>query len=222
MIDVVFFLLVFFMMASLAMTVYQGLARQPARGGERSAECRRDRVDHALRDGGNFLNREPISVAMLGTRIRPLLAKNRELAVIINADREVTHARVVDVLDELRQTGVGQDRHRGGARRPSAAMTDTLFGWAVIASIGTHVAGLAAAAALALGHGGPPPPPIQVPIEVVKVPEEKPAPPPPPKLERRPAPKPVPRVEAREPAPIQPSKLIEGHRRARHPGSDAG
>jgi protein TonB len=89
-------------------------------------------------------------------------------------------------------------------------MTDTLFGWAVIASIGTHVAGLAAAAALALGHGGPPSPPIQVRIEVVKVPEEKPAPPPPPpKLERRPTTKPMRRVEAPEPAPIQPSKLIE-------------
>ena len=46
-------------------------------------------------------------------------------------------------------------------------MSDTLFGWAVIASIGTHVAGLAAAAALALGHGGTTPPPIQVPIEVL-------------------------------------------------------
>ena len=88
-------------------------------------------------------------------------------------------------------------------------MTDTFFGWAVVVSIGTHAAGLAAAAALALGHGGTPPPPIQVPIEVVKVPEEKPAPPPPLKPERRPAPKPVQRVDAREPAPIQPSKLIE-------------
>ena len=87
-------------------------------------------------------------------------------------------------------------------------MTDTFFGWAVVASVGTHVAGLAAAAALTLGHGGTTPPPIQVPIEVVNVPEEKPAPPPP-KPERRPAPKPVRRVEAREPAPIQPSKLIE-------------
>lgn len=88
-------------------------------------------------------------------------------------------------------------------------MSDTLFGWAVIGSVGTHVAGLAAAAALTLGDGGTPPPPIQVPIEVVRVPEEKPAPPPPPKPERRPAPKPVRPVETRESAPIQPSELIE-------------
>jgi len=88
-------------------------------------------------------------------------------------------------------------------------MTDTFFGWAVAVSIGTHVAGLAAAAALALGHGGTTPLPIQVPIEVVRVPEEKPAPPPPPPPERRTAPKPVRQVEALDPAPIQPAKLIE-------------
>lgn len=87
-------------------------------------------------------------------------------------------------------------------------MTDTLFGWAVVASIGTHVAGLGAAAVLVLGHPGALAP-VPVPIEVVKVPEEKPAPPPRPKPERRPAPYPGRRVEAREPAPIQPSKLIE-------------
>ena len=34
--------------------------------------------------------------------------KSRDLAVIVNADRDVTHARVVDVLDELRQSGVGK------------------------------------------------------------------------------------------------------------------
>jgi biopolymer transport protein ExbD len=108
MIDVVFFLLVFFMMASLAMTIYQGLPvnlPEAASGQRNAAETASITLS---RDGGSFLNSEPISVAMLGTRIRPLLAKNRELGVIINADREVTHARVVDVLDELRQTGVGK------------------------------------------------------------------------------------------------------------------
>ena len=88
-------------------------------------------------------------------------------------------------------------------------MTNSAFGWAVVASIATHVAGLGGAAVLALGHSGPPAP-VQVPIEVVKIPEEKPAPPPPPKAEHQPPPpRPVRRVEARESAPIQPSKLID-------------
>jgi biopolymer transport protein ExbD len=60
------------------------------------------------RDGGCFLNSEPVTLGTLGGRLRPLLVKSRDLAVIVNADRDVTHARVVDVLDELRQSGVGK------------------------------------------------------------------------------------------------------------------
>jgi biopolymer transport protein ExbD len=108
MIDVVFFLLVFFMMTSLAMTIYQGLpvALPEASSGQKNAA---EIASITLaKDGGSFLNSEPVTVASLGARIRPLLAKNRELAVVVNADRQVAHARVVDVLDELRQTGVGR------------------------------------------------------------------------------------------------------------------
>ena len=108
MIDVVFFLLVFFMMASLAMTIYRGLPvslPQAASGERHAAETAAITL---TRDGGSFLNSEPVTTATLAGRIRALLAANRDLAVVINADREVAHARVVDVLDELRQTGVGK------------------------------------------------------------------------------------------------------------------
>jgi biopolymer transport protein ExbD len=106
MIDVVFFLLVFFMMASLAMTIYQGLPvslPEAASGQRMAAETAHITVS---RDGQAYLNREPVAVAALPQKLRPLLAAHRELAVVINADREVAHARVVDVLDALRGGGV--------------------------------------------------------------------------------------------------------------------
>jgi biopolymer transport protein ExbD len=106
MIDVVFFLLVFFMMASLAMTIYQGMPvslPEAATGQKAVAETAAITV---ARDGQTYLNREPVALKALPERLRPLLAANRELAVVINADREVAHARVVDVLDELRGSGV--------------------------------------------------------------------------------------------------------------------
>ena len=106
MIDVVFFLLVFFMMASLAMTIYQGLPvslPEAASGQRTAAETANITVS---RDGQTYLNREPVAVAALPQKLRPLLAAHRDLAVVINADREVAHARVVDVLDELRGSGV--------------------------------------------------------------------------------------------------------------------
>ena len=45
MIDVVFFLLVFFMMASLSMTVYRGHAGQPAARGQRQRAAGGERGD---------------------------------------------------------------------------------------------------------------------------------------------------------------------------------
>lgn len=106
MIDVVFFLLVFFMMASLAMTMYQGLPvslPEASSGQKAAAETAHVTVS---RDGQTYLNRELVAVAALPQKLRPLLAANRDLAVVINADRAVAHARVVDVLDELRGSGV--------------------------------------------------------------------------------------------------------------------
>src|SRR5215470_14006530 len=108
MIDVVFFLLVFFMMASLAMTIYGGLPvslPEAASSQRTAAETANITV---ARDGQIYLNREPVAVATLPRKLGPLLAAHRELAVVINADRDVTHARVVEVLDELRGSGVSR------------------------------------------------------------------------------------------------------------------
>ena len=110
MIDVVFFLLVFFMMARSGHDHLPGLARStcPRRRG-RPAERRRDAPrSRCPRDGGSFLNREPDHGRDAERSGSGRSRRTDELAVIINADREVTHARVVDVLDELRQTGVGK------------------------------------------------------------------------------------------------------------------
>jgi hypothetical protein len=48
-------------------------------------------------------------------------------------------------------------------------MSDGFFTWAVVASIGTHLVGLAAATALVAAHGGAETPPAPIPIEVVRV-----------------------------------------------------
>src|SRR5262245_31073303 len=88
-------------------------------------------------------------------------------------------------------------------------MTDSLFTWAVGASIGTHVIGLLASSALGLWTPAPPPPP-PVPIEVVGAMAPEP-PPSPVRPERVRAPRMVknPVVERVAPAPMQPSTLID-------------
>lgn len=108
MIDVVFFFLIFFMMATLAMAVHRGLpvhlpsAATGQRGPEQSVSLT------VTKEGQTYLNKQPVTLAELPASLRALVAENPDLAVIINADEEVIHGRVVEVLDEIRGAGVSR------------------------------------------------------------------------------------------------------------------
>ena len=107
MIDTVFFLLVFFMMASLAMTVPGGIPVNLPKAAK--AEAARAPVSISVaRDGAVYLEREPIEPAGLTARLQARARTEPELAVVIEADAEVRHGRVVDVLDAVRLAGVGK------------------------------------------------------------------------------------------------------------------
>ena len=109
MIDVVFFLLVFFMMASLSMTTAKGLRVNlpSAASGER--DRRSAPVTLTLTEaGGLYVDREPVDVETLPVRLRAAAAGNPDLVVVVNADRAVEHGRVVAVMDAARQAGVAR------------------------------------------------------------------------------------------------------------------
>jgi biopolymer transport protein ExbD len=106
MIDVVFFLLVFFMMASLSMTVYRGMPVNLPAAASGAAPPVESAAITVTRDGQAYLDRQPVTRAALGERLRGLVGANPTLAVVITADEEVVHGRVVDVLDEVRIAGV--------------------------------------------------------------------------------------------------------------------
>jgi biopolymer transport protein ExbD len=108
MIDTVFFLLVFFMMASLAMAVYHGMPVNLPK----AASGQPTRDDSAAvtlaRDGQTYLNREATTIEALPGRLRSLVTANPNLVVMINADGEVLHRRVVDVVDVARTAGAAR------------------------------------------------------------------------------------------------------------------
>ena len=106
MIDVIFFLLVFFMVSTLSMTINRGLPVNLPTAAS-SQKGIRDNVSlTVLQDGKMFLNKEPITLQDMGQRVKAALASDPQLAVVINADGQVLHSTVVDILDELRQAGV--------------------------------------------------------------------------------------------------------------------
>jgi len=105
MIDTVFFLLVFFMMASLSMTVYRGMTLSLPRAS--SGEPRQDRVSISVtRDGVIYLNRDQVEPGDLAGRLRALRELDPDIVVVVSADGDVAHRRVVDAMDAARTAGI--------------------------------------------------------------------------------------------------------------------
>ncbi len=108
MIDTVFFLLVFFMMASLSMTVNRGLPVKLPAAASGEAERKEPVALTLTRVGELYLDRVPVTLESLPARLRQALAANSQLVVIVNADREVPHGQVVAVMDRAREAGVAR------------------------------------------------------------------------------------------------------------------
>ncbi|MBI2883875.1 MAG: biopolymer transporter ExbD [Candidatus Methylomirabilis oxyfera] len=108
MIDTVFFLLVFFMMASLSMTVYRGLPVTLPKAASGQHEVSENAALTVTQGGALFLNKQSIAWGALPNRLTALVATNPELTVIINADEDVPHGRIVEAMDAARGAGVGR------------------------------------------------------------------------------------------------------------------
>jgi biopolymer transport protein ExbD len=108
MIDVIFFLLVFFMVSTLSMTINRGLPVNLPTAATSQKELR-EHLNLTLTQAGEmFLNKEPIALEDLGPRVSTALAGEPELVVIINADGDVRHHAVVEAMDVLRLAGVAR------------------------------------------------------------------------------------------------------------------
>ncbi len=110
MIDTMAFLLVFFMIASLAMSQQAGLpvglpradAADPQTWGDRSLVVTLD--GH----GGLYLNKKAVARNSLSEEIRARLAARPDLIVVVNADRSVRHGEVVAAMDAAKRAGAAR------------------------------------------------------------------------------------------------------------------
>ena len=58
------------------------------------------------KDGGLFVDDKPVTAAELNARLVALAAKDKEATVIISADKEANHGKVVEVMDAARGAGL--------------------------------------------------------------------------------------------------------------------
>jgi biopolymer transport protein ExbD len=103
MIDVIFAILTFFIMSSLFLGRFEGLAVNLPKA-QSAKPQKMVRATVTLDQKGNlFLNKTPLQVEALPDAIRQLNQPDQNLVVVLNADGTVTHDRVVAVMDTIRQ-----------------------------------------------------------------------------------------------------------------------
>jgi biopolymer transport protein ExbD len=105
MIDVMMFLLFFFMVASLAMVVQSGLPVNLPKASTSNDHSSQNITITIMQNGAIYLNTSPTSLANLKASLDGLHVGAENL-VIINADANVLHGLVVGAMDEARKAGV--------------------------------------------------------------------------------------------------------------------
>ena len=106
MIDTMFFLLVFFMIATLAMTLQRGMPVNLPSASSTTDKVK-EHVSLTLTESGTlYFNKEPIVLDELQPKLLALLEADPEPTVVINADEKISHGHVIEVMDHVRLSGI--------------------------------------------------------------------------------------------------------------------
>ncbi|CQR74393.1 Biopolymer transport protein ExbD [Sporomusa ovata DSM 2662] len=106
MIDIIFFLLVFFMMSTLYMVEQRTLPVNLPQASAAQSDLAKNVAITLAKDGAIYVDQEQIPVELFKNRIQVQLARQSDTAFILRADKQAEYGRVVMVLDELKGLGV--------------------------------------------------------------------------------------------------------------------
>ncbi len=104
-IDVLFLLLIFFMISTTFLS--QPAIKLELPEAEHADNIRQSPlVVYVDPSGRAYLNDEPIEIPLLAEALRRRLVDATEKSVVFNADSRVSHGRVVEILDVIKDAGV--------------------------------------------------------------------------------------------------------------------
>ena len=106
MIDIIFFLLVFFMMSSLQTVAQKALAVQLPQAQSASAPAQMPIIMTLDEEGHITIDNKPVSIQESSDIMKRHMQENANAAVVLQADKRTAHGQVVVVMDMLKQVGV--------------------------------------------------------------------------------------------------------------------
>jgi len=106
MIDIMFFLLVFFIMSTLYMVEQRTIPVNLPQTVSAQHDLRKQVAVTITADGRVFFDQEEIPPALVAKRVQAELARQPEVSFVLRADEQAAYGRVIAVLDELKDLGV--------------------------------------------------------------------------------------------------------------------
>lgn len=106
MIDIIFFLLVFFMMNSLQTVAQKALSVQLPQAQSASAPVQMPIILTLDKEGHITLDNKPVTIDEASQLMKQHMTENANAAVILQADKQTVHGQVVAVMDMLKGAGV--------------------------------------------------------------------------------------------------------------------
>lgn len=107
MIDVMMFLLVFFVLISLNVIPAMGLKTQlPTSSKPEKLEVRTHAVVTVIKDGRIQMDRVDYSLDGLHAALLMLAQSNKAVDVVVNSDRDASVQQLVDVMDTVKSAGI--------------------------------------------------------------------------------------------------------------------
>lgn len=106
MIDVIFFLLVFFMLFTSFRTNPYGMEMQLPKAVTVTEQKQENFVINITDEGEYFYEEENLPIAKISELAEKKNQNNNNLVVIINADSETKYSDIVTVMDSVRQVGI--------------------------------------------------------------------------------------------------------------------
>lgn len=104
-IDVIFAILTFFILASLFLSRSEGLPVNlpSAQTSTQQNQLKNSKLTVTISSGGAVaLDRKRVEVGQLAAQVKAAMGNKPEMLVVINADTKVEHGQVVAVMDQLR------------------------------------------------------------------------------------------------------------------------
>lgn len=106
MIDIIFFLLVFFMMSMLTMVTQKTIALNLPKTTVAKVDTTKTVPVSVTKDGQIYVEQDPVTLEELSARLATMKNGDEKLTVVLRGDTEVNYGAVVSVMDVIRLSGI--------------------------------------------------------------------------------------------------------------------